>query len=361
MKQEKLMIFGAQSFARGIYMALKTLYPSCPVEGFLVSSLNGNPENIDGVPVLETDIFAAALSDAEKDNVKILIATPEDLFEDIMSKLTGLGFGNYICMDSHKDAALMKEYYDAIGLFPALCELPKGNKSKVPEVYQVKFYKDKPLKNAVAMPDWCIPLQVGAALTAERVAELTDDTGDNISAKNPNYCELTAWYWMWKNRLKECADETYFGMFHYRRILDIAEEDLFRLAENDVDVILPYPTIHYPDIKEHHKRYVKEADWQAMLQALKEVQPEYVKAYEEIFGQQYFYNYNIVIAKKSILEDYCEWMFSILERTEELSEPKGWQRGDRYIGYIGESLTTLYFMHHQKDYKIVHAGRYMLT
>ncbi|MCI8889418.1 MAG: DUF4422 domain-containing protein [Hungatella sp.] len=40
------------------------------------------------------------------------------------------------------------------------------------------------------------------------------------------------------------------------------------------------------------------------------------------------------IAKEGIFRDYCDWLFPILRRTEELSSPKGWERADRYIGYL---------------------------
>ena len=46
----------------------------------------------------------------------------------------------------------------------------------------------------------------------------------------------------------------------------------------------------------------------------------------------------------------------ILERVEQLSEPKGWERKDRYIGYMGETLETLYFLHNQNCLNIMHTG-----
>ena len=43
-----------------------------------------------------------------------------------------------------------------------------------------------------------VPLQVGCAAKPD-YGYLKDNTGDNISAKNSRYSELTGLYWIWKN------------------------------------------------------------------------------------------------------------------------------------------------------------------
>ena len=50
------------------------------------------------------------------------------------------------------------------------------------------------------MPDdpMYIPVQVGSALNPP-LPYIGDDTGDNISERNPYFCELTGLYWAWKN------------------------------------------------------------------------------------------------------------------------------------------------------------------
>ena len=56
-----------------------------------------------------------------------------------------------------------------------------------------------------------LPLHVGRA-GKEDIGFSGDDTGENISQKNPFYCELTGLYWLWRN-----VDSDYKGLVHYLR------------------------------------------------------------------------------------------------------------------------------------------------
>lgn len=355
----RIAFFGAKSLALGMYEAVRFLYPETICIGFIVSSSKGNPDVLAGETVWELNVLGDILSSEEKEELQVLIAVPEDLHNEVAKCLCGKGFQNYICMDSRKEARLMERYFAGKGMFPPLHQ-EDGRKAGLC-VYQAKFYGDRKLETEYVRPEWVIPIQVGAELTMEKVCAQRDDQGMNISGKNGNYCELTALYWLWKNCLSRPGKEEYYGLFHYRRVLDITEEDLRRMKARAVDVVLPFPTLHEPDISEHHARYVGEGDWRAMRRALSEVAPEYAAAFDEIFMQPFFYNYNLIIARKQVLSDYCAWLFPILERTEELSDPKGPERSDRYIGYLGENLATLYFLYHKDDLNIMHTGRIMLT
>lgn len=344
----KIAIYGAQMVAVSVYYAIKTIYPDCEILAFVVSSREGNPSFVDGVP-------AVTIQEFEDRDSQILIAVPENFHHEIKVSLENRGFHNYVCIGSDREAGLMQKFYEKTKQFNLLSSCEKGSDKADVFVGMSKFYKDKKLNRDYIIPKWVHSIQAGADLTDSRVADLQDNAGDNISSKNVNYCELTAMYWLSKHISRE-----YMGLFHYRRMLDVSEEDLYRLRNGNIDVILPYPTMHYPHILEHHKRYLKEEDWNAMEQALNEVSPEYAAKMAEVFEGQYFYNYNMLIAKEEIFKDYCNWLFPILARTEELSVPKGKERSDRYIGYMGENLTTLYFMVNKNKYRIVHTGRKFL-
>ena len=73
---------------------------------------------------------------------------------------------------------------------------------------------------AFRMPDddMYLPVHVGAEGKTDAdgqpldIGFVKDNMGDNISLKNPGYCELTGLYWAWKN-----LDADYIGLAHYRR------------------------------------------------------------------------------------------------------------------------------------------------
>ena len=133
--------------------------------------------------------------------------------------------------------------------------------------------------------------------------------------------------------------------------------------ETEWDVILPYPSIYYPNLAGEHARYVRESDWDAMLRALEEVAPEYFEAYKELVakGVRFFYNFNMLIAKAPIFDEYCEFLFKVLERTEEYIVPKEQERADRYAGYLGENLTTIFYLKNRSRLKCIYAGKILLT
>ena len=362
----KLAIFGAQGYAMSAYEAIKTLLPKQEIVCFLVSKMDYNAGILGNIPVKEVIAFSEELTFEEKKYIEILIATPENAYPEIEEMLENYGFHYYQRLNSERWADLMKLFYTKIGRFLPLATLPVGVHMPFTRIYMAKSHKDRPLKKISVLQNYIFPIQVGADNCSERIADLVDNEGINISHKNGNYSELTGLYWIWKNKLsvvgiEESEKRQYFGLVQYRRLFNLSEDDLLRLVDNDVDIVLPYPILYEPNIHVHHKRYISDSDWDALIKVLSEMQPEYAMAFSNILEQRYLYNYNVILGKKKILREYCEWLFPILKRIEEISEPKGSERADRYIGYMGETLETLYFSKNVDRLNIVHTGCKLLT
>ena len=161
---------------------------------------------------------------------------------------------------------------------------------------------------------YVIPIQAGAALTDTRIAELTDDNGDNISVRNRRYSEMTVFYWMWKN-----IDADYLGICHYRRVWKDVDDIVAKLQADEIDAILPVPTFCVHSVTEDYlKKHIPDV-YPTMLDVLRELSYEYYAKSEEIYGGQIFYGCNMCILKKHIFHELCEWLFPILKRTEEFN------------------------------------------
>ncbi|WP_196598318.1 DUF4422 domain-containing protein [Pectinatus frisingensis] len=270
------------------------------------------------------------------------------------------GFKNIIFYDSSLDNQLKKLYFKHIFTtkgekFILLDELPNTHEQdgSIMQVYLAECVRDRSINMyPEKLPAEIIPIQVGAALTNVRIAEVTDNTGDNISNRNPHYSEMTAFYWIWKN-----AKADYLGICHYRRLWVDLEKIGNKLRVSDIDAVLPLPTLcKYSVYNDYFLRHIPDV-WQSMMDVLKKQSPEYYKAANKIFKGNIFYASNMCILKHQVFNNLCEWMFPIVMEIEEyigdLSDPYY----NRYAGFCTERLITLYFLYNKQCWNIAHAEK----
>lgn len=232
--------------------------------------------------------------------------------------------------------------------------------------------------------EYMYPIQVGAAKAAKRFdGMLHDDEGENISEKNPMYCELTAQYWAWKN-----DDADYYGFFHYRRYMSFASTQFPHNLFEDVempylddsvfeklcldkktmrDKIEQYDVIATTPVclkklnrvlkSNYHQYeitpYQYKEDLDVMLDIIKEKYPEYYDtAYYYLHKSPIGYYCNMFIMKKEIFKEYSEWLFTILEEHEKRRDYSNYDvDGYRVSGYLGERLFGIYYMYLKKQGK----------
>ena len=193
-----------------------------------------------------------------------------------------------------------------------------------------------------------IPLSLGTNKLPPYGGEI-DSTGNNISHKNINYCELTGYYWLWKNY--NCDN---IGLIHYRRALiskttkKIIETQEIDSILQEYDVILPkknYYTKKYKDF------YHLPQDFKVIRKIIADKHPEYLDAFDYNTNLHHSYICNIMITNKKIFDNYCEWLFGILD---EFDKKIKYQDRDSYSrrapGFVAEFLLGIYLKKHA--YKI---------
>lgn len=193
-----------------------------------------------------------------------------------------------------------------------------------------------------------IPLQVGAEGKVN-LGYLTDNTGDNISNKNSNFCELTGLYWIWKN----CTDE-YKGLVHYRRffgknnysnvIKDIySYQQLVEMTE-DADIVLPFVETFKQNAKDELLLKCCTKDIFIKLEKIvKEKYPDYAQVFDEFFSNNRSSLFNMMFCKRELFDQYCKWLFDILfelEKIVDLNDLNDYQK--RLYGFLSERLLNIW-------------------
>ena len=195
-----------------------------------------------------------------------------------------------------------------------------------------------------------LPLHVGAK-DAEDLGIQRDDTGDNISEKNPGFCELTGLYWGWKNL--KCD---YIGLVHYRRHFTLFEAIISTCGINSLvnnknpekryDLILPKRRRYYIDtLYAHYKHTLKVTPLNRTRSIIERISPEYLPEFDRLHSRYGAHMFNMFIGRKDIIDRYCKWLFKILfELEKEFGEdPNFKSKGKqdfhgRFYGRISELL-----------------------
>ena len=198
-------------------------------------------------------------------------------------------------------------------------------------------------------------IQVGAE-GKKHFSSFSDDSGDNISFKNPNYCELTAQYWIWKNYQDDIV-----GLCHYRRFFFswpkyllrtlfgiktsmIPEKYILDILRNH-DAIVTLPSFLSKTVRERYaiSHYIE--DLEKAEKAIQEKYPDYIESFNTVMnGRKYHYG-NMIICKKELFDSYSEWLFDILfevEKDTDLSNRVPYQQ--RAYGFLSERLMDVFLL-----------------
>lgn len=216
----------------------------------------------------------------------------------------------------------------------------------------------------VPVPEQTIytPIQVGAARSTQRFSGfIPDNTGRNISEKNPYFNELTAIYWARHN-----SDAAVIGLVHYRRFFSFSrQKDLAQILTSaqlatlleKSDVIVPKKRRYWIESSDSHYRH---AHHEAPLDVLREViatkHPDYLAAFDRNMARTWAHMFNMFIMRRDRFDAYVDWLFDILFAVEARiqADVETWDVYEqRVYGFLSERLLDVWLEKNQIHYQEV--------
>ena len=188
------------------------------------------------------------------------------------------------------------------------------------------------------------PLHVGRAVSGD-LGYPGDDTGENISALNCYYSELTGLYWIWKN----CHDVDYVGTCHYRRYLINEREQILTAPEyerllSEYDLITTKRVALNNSYEYGFSANHNGAVLAAAGRVIGEKFPEYHAAFERLVHGRETYFGNMFVTSKERYDAYCAWLFAIFEEVARRVELENGEDAyhKRVFGFISEFLLLVW-------------------
>lgn len=178
-----------------------------------------------------------------------------------------------------------------------------------------------------------------------------DNTGDNISIKNPCFGSQTGLYWAWKHLTAD-----YIGLVHYRRFFIDSKVD----KENRLGSILTYEQLkpllgkysvfvpakrryYIETVYSHYKHTLDGSQLDTVRKIIEETTPDYLTAFDVCMKRTWAYIFNMMILRYDLFCDYCEWLFPILFALEKRIDTTSMTDFEkRFCGRISERLFNVW-------------------
>lgn len=234
-------------------------------------------------------------------------------------------------------------------------------------------------KSPIVANEILVPIQVGNRANIENNI-LRDNTLDNISSKNNNFCELTAAYWIWKNY----NESDIVGICHYRRYFNffnpiynlkpssqkkislskfkqsktstapasvVNKKITSILSNHDIILVRPY-AFKKDSLSKNYCDDHRPEDWELTKIIIIDKYPHYKESVKLFLDEgTKFHMGNMLICRKKLFDAYHEWLFSILfELESKIIIPEDPYQA-RVFGFIAERLINLYVYHNQLKIK----------
>lgn len=242
----------------------------------------------------------------------------------------------------------------------------------------ISYHEEHPLIKSEILT----PIQTGCSSAVKLFdGMLCDNTGDNISAANDRYCELSAQYWV-GTHLSELGNPDYIGFMHYRRhfIFDewkgnpdwcwlpkgdvyfipymtpayfkhLSDKNILKALQNvDCLVIKPYDVKNL-DSQTVRKQYCKLPEqhgenFDKFIAVCKKLYPQYLPEIEQIEQGSVQYLCNMFVMKRKLFSEYNDFCFKVLQAVDaEIDSSRMGIDEARFLGYFGEFLLSIYVFH----------------
>lgn len=239
------------------------------------------------------------------------------------------------------------------------------------------------------------PILVGAAVTSEKCKDgriyldesflsalpFRDDTGDNRSRQNRFINEMSAVYWGWRH-LPELGNPDYVGLVHYRRFFitkpipenvrprwfdgmaaylygddaDFASAIDSRRIEQllrEADGIVPVPYAPVSDGHGHPLHSCRDCFlvsmqggkgelYDEMERLVLATRPDFAPEVESHRLHTAHYFCNMFVMPRALYEEYCRFVFPILDRLTALTADEKDIELARAPGFLAEYLTSIF-------------------